>query len=258
MKTSHASPAIRASYAVLFAVSGAGPAGVTVHEIAGLTSLHPRTVYRHLRSLRELGLVQTGSLASKFVLGSVAAGLAARAVDQRTFLERAQAVADDVTENSNEPAHVTVYNHGTAVTVAAASETVGHSTSTVPIVLGSRRPAHASASGKVFLAFSESARDAYLVRPLERFTPFTVTDSTTFLLRCGEVRDQGFSTDIQENTLGVSCIAVPVRGPRSHVAASIVISTTNPSMPTSRKERLLSVLQPAAAEFSRRLGGGER
>lgn len=252
------SPAIRASYAVLLAVSGAGPAGVAVHELSEVTSLHSRTVYRHLRSLRELGLVDAGSHAGKFVLGPVAAGLAVRAVDQRTFLKRAQEVADEVTENSQEPAHVTVYHHGTAVTVAAASEAVGQTTSTVPIVLGSRRPAHASASGKVFLAFNESARAAYLVRPLEQFTPFTVTDSETFLARCREVRHQGFSTDVQENTLGVSCIAVPVRGPRGHVAASIVISTTNPAMPTDRQEQLLSVLQPAAAEFSLSIGGDQR
>lgn len=251
------SPALRASYAVLFAVSGAGHAGVAVPDICRVTGLTPRTVYRHLRSLRQLGLVEPGAQLGRFQIGAITAGLAVRTTDQRTFLRVAQEITDRVTEKALEPAHVTVYDHGTAATVVAASEQVTCATEVVPIVLGSRRPAHASASGKVFLADSTSARTAYLMRPLESFTDYTVTDPDAFLANCRLIQEQGYATDVQENTLGVSCVAVPVRGPRGRVAASLVISTNKPDLSADRQGELLDILRPAATEFARRIGADQ-
>lgn len=251
------SPAIRASYSVLFAVSGAGPSGVAVPDISRATGLTSRTVYRHLRSLRQLGLVESGAQVGRFQIGAATAGLAVRTADQRAFLRVAQEMTDLVTEQAGESAHVTVYDHGTATTVAAAAKQVVQAADVVPIVLGSRRPAHASASGKIFLAESAPARTAYLLRPLESFTEFTVTDPDIFLANCERVRKQGYATDIQENTLGVSCIAVPVRAMRKRVTASVVISARKPEMSKERQAELIEILQPAAAEFARRIGSDQ-
>lgn len=247
--------AIRASYAVLFAVGGAGPAGTTVNDISRATGLNSRTVYRHLRSLRSMGLVEPAAQHGRFQIGAATADLAVRTADQRTFLKYAQEAADEVSELAREPAHVTVYDHGTSATVATASDAALRTSRSVPITLGSRRPAHASASGKVFLAFNESARAAYLLRPLQSFTRYTVTDPDRLIAHCRTIREQGYSVDIQENTMGVSCLAVPVRGTRGRVHASIVISTGRPDMDPAAQRRLLEVLRPAAAELGRKVGG---
>lgn len=254
-ENSHVSGPLRASYTVLFAVSGAGPAGVTVDDLAVRTGMHPRTVYRHLRALRELGMVEPASTPGRYRTGAATAGLAVRAADQLTFLMRAQEAVDEVTQRTLEPAHVTVHDHGTSTTVAVAGDAVSRTTSVVPIVLGSRRPAHASASGKVFLAHNDAARTAYLLRPLESFTPFTIADRDRFLDECRAVRAAGHATDTQENTLGVSYVAVPVHDLRGRVTASIVVSSASGRMPGSRRQELLDVLHPAAERFSRSLGG---
>ena len=251
-----APPAIRASFAVLFAVSGAGHAGTAAPDIARVTGLGTRTVYRHLRSLRQLGLIESAAQVGRFQIGAVTAGLVVRTADQRSFLRYAQEAADEVTGKTSELAHVTVYDHGTVATVAAASDQAVNSVDVVPIVLGSRRPAHASASGKLFLAHSESARTAYLLRPLESFTDFTVTNPEAFLANCRIIAKQGYATDIQENTLGVSCIAVPVTGPRGRVSASLVISTSERAMSAEQQGYFLDVLRPAALEFTHKLGAG--
>lgn len=250
-----APPAIRASYAVLFAVSAGGPGGITADSIVRITGQGKRMVYRNLKSLRALGLIEPAQENSRYRIGPVAASLAVSSASQRLFLERAQHVADEVTELTGEPAHVTVYDHGTSVTVAAASATTVHSEYRVPIIVGSRRPAHASASGKIFLAYSNAARAAYLLRPLEAFTECTITDPAAFAEHCRIISQRGWSTDLQENTLGVTCIAVPVWGLRERVAASIVVSTGKPEMPESTKQELLAHLLPAAKEFSRNIGG---
>lgn len=254
-ETDDAPPAIRASYTVLFAIGDAGEAGATAAAIAASTELHPRSVYRHLRSLRALGLVERTEEAGRFRLGSTAAALGARAAGRRSFLEWSQDAADEVTERAAAPAHVTVYDHGTAATVAAASVASARRPDVVPIVLGSRRPAHASASGKLFLAYSDAARDAYLLRPMEAFTVFTIADADELVAHCRRVRAQGWSSDVQENSLGISCLAVPVFGPRHRVVAAIVVSTASPELPPDRRDELLDALRPASARMARRIAG---
>ncbi|MGH3500288.1 MAG: IclR family transcriptional regulator [Nocardioidaceae bacterium] len=181
-----------------------------------------------------------------------------RASDQRAFLRRAHVFADELTELTGEPVHVTVYDHGTSVTVATASADVVRSTDTVPIAVGSRRPAHASASGKVFLGYNSAALTAYLLRPLQAFTERTIVDAGELRAECARIRARGWSTDAQENTLGVSCVAVPVWGMTDRVVGSLVVSTRQTEMSDSAREELLGLLTPAAEEFSRAVGGAQR
>lgn len=252
-------PVVRSSFAVLTAVSDAGPVGGTVHDVCRATGLHRRTAYRQLRSLRALGMIErTGEDTGRFRLGPAAAGLAVHASDQRTFLRRARAFADTLTEHTGEPVHVTVYDQGTAVTVATASGDVMQSAAAAPIVLGSRRPAHASASGKVFLAYNRTALAAYLVRPLESFTKFTIVDAEALRAECALVRKRGWASDQQENRMGVRCVAVPVWGVNRRVVGAIVVSTQREGMADRRRDELLDRLLPAAVELSQAIGGEPR
>jgi DNA-binding IclR family transcriptional regulator len=249
-------PVVRASYAVLVAVSNAGPAGVNVHDVGRETGLHKRSVYRHLRSLRALGMIELSREDNRrFHLGAAAVGLALQASDQRTFLRRARLVAAELTEQTREPVHVTVYDHGTSVTVASPPSETLRSAETFPITLGSRRPAHASASGKIFLAYNPAALSAYMTRPLQSFTDYTIVDPGELKAQLARIRQRGWSGESQENTLGVSCVAVPVWGVRKRVVGSLVVTTRQPTMPEERREDLLGQLLPAAAEFSRAIGG---
>jgi len=249
-------PVVAASFAVLAAVSDAGPAGANVHDVCRATGLHRRSAYRHLGSLRALGMIeQTGEHTGRFRLGPAAAGLAVQASDQKTFLRRARAFADSLTERTGEPVHVTVYDQGTAVTIATASGEVMRSTEAAPVVLGSRRPAHASASGKLFLAYNRTALSAYLVRPLQSFTEFTIVDGAALRAECAAVRKRGWSTDQQENRLGVSCVAVPVWGVNRRVVGAIVVSTQQEGIEDERRAELLGQLLPASEEFTRLIGG---
>lgn len=249
-------PTVRSAFAVLSAVSDAGPVGASVHHVCRATGLHKRSAYRHLRSLRALGMIEAVTEETgRYRLGAAAAGLAVHASDQRTFLRRARAFANDLTERTREPVHVTVYDHGTAVTVATASGDATRSAEAATVVLGSRRPAHASASGKIFLAYNQVALEAYLIRPLQAFTEFTIVESKVLRAECGRIRERGWSVDVQENLPGVSCVAVPVWGLNKRVVGSIVVSMRRPDLPDARRADLLNQLVPAGVDFSRAVGG---
>jgi DNA-binding IclR family transcriptional regulator len=247
---------LRHAFSILTSVGEAGPSGADAQDVAHHTGLNIRTVYRHLAALRALGMIgATGGEDRRYRLGPAIAALAQNASDQREFLRRARLVAEELGERTQEFVHVTVFDQGTAVTVATASRKATLAEMSPPIVLGSRRPAHASASGKIFLAANPSAFQAYSMRPLERFTPQTIVDVEALEKECLTIREQGWSEDRQEIIPGVTCIAVPVYGVKGRAVGALVISMKAPVLSTARRRALLQVLLPAAAEFTAAIGG---
>ena len=249
---------LKGAFCVLEAVGEAGPAGANVIEVHLRTGLNQRTIYRHLTSLKALGMVAEASEHTRYRLGPAIAGLAQNTSDQWEFLRRARIFCEELSERAGEPVHVTVCDQGTAVTVAAASRSSPVSEKSPPIVPGSRRPLHASASGKVFIAFNPSALEAYSVRPLERFTAHTITDLRELERQCLRVRQQGFAEDRQEYALGITCIAVPVLGVGGRAVGALTVSTKSAVMSEARRHELLQALKPAAKEFSAAIGGESR
>jgi IclR family transcriptional regulator, acetate operon repressor len=72
--------------------------------------------------------------------------------------------------------------------------------------------AHARASGKVLLAFTEpNVRERYLsTHPLAALTPHTITDMKHLIGELTDVLERGYATEEEEFAEGVACIAVPV------------------------------------------------
>jgi DNA-binding IclR family transcriptional regulator len=88
---------------------------------------------------------------------------------------------------------------------------------------GRRSPLHATASGKLLLAFAgEEAINAYLAQPLERFTPDTIVDPAVLRAQLETIRHDGYASCWQERELGLCSVAVPVR---DHTAATVASLT---------------------------------
>lgn len=252
----HVPGALRHSFAVLDAVGQGGPAGLDVPEISARSGCHPRTVYRHLASLRALGMIEASSPTDpRYRLGPGIAALALQASDQANFLRKARQFAQETGEETDLPVHVTVFDHGTAVTVASADSALRNSGEMAPIILGSRRPAHASASGKVLLAHSPSAFRSYTTRVVESFTENTITAVKALEDECAAVRELGWATDNEEFIPGVTCLAVAVWGANQRVVGTLSVSTSLMESAHLRRDELLDLLRPAAAAFSASLGG---
>src|SRR5690606_10655846 len=79
--------------------------------------------------------------------------------------------------------------------------------------VGSRLPAHATGLGKALLSgLDESELEQLYNRTnLERFTSRTITSLTELSAELELVRRRGYATDNGEYTIGVYCVAVPVR-----------------------------------------------
>jgi DNA-binding IclR family transcriptional regulator len=120
---------------------------------------------------------------------------------------------------------------------------------------GRRSPLHATASGKLLLAFAgEEAIDAYLDKPLERFTPDTVTDAQVLRDQLGAIREDGYATCWQERELGLCSIAVGLRNHLGETAASLTLVGPAGRLTPESVDAHLAPLREAAQQIEAQLG----
>jgi DNA-binding IclR family transcriptional regulator len=117
--------------------------------------------------------------------------------------------------------------------------------------VGERFPLHASASGKLFLAFiSDEARSQILKNKRRAFTEATLTDKDRLMNELEVIRKRGYSIDDAEREIGVRCIAAPVRNQRGQVAAAISLTGPTVRVTTARLHELAAVLVKTAQTIS--------
>lgn len=98
--------------------------------------------------------------------------------------------------------------------------------------IGWRGPLHATAAGKVLLAYADSLLiDDILSRELQSFTANTKTSPSAVKEELQHIRTVGFATDNEELIEGLLCVAVPV------MANSSVFGALSLSGPKDRMAR---------------------
>ncbi len=85
---------------------------------------------------------------------------------------------------------------------------------------------HCTGCGKAMLAFLPENEVSKIITDhgLPASTPNTITNKEKLLLELEEIRRYGYSRDREEETLGVSCIAAPIRNSSGYPTAAISIS----------------------------------
>jgi len=228
-------------------------AGMTHAQIADRLRFRKSTLYRYLANLQGQRYVELVEDTPCYRLGPKALGLAAAAVRQRGFEASAQGFVDALAAATGEMAHATVFDNGDSVTVAIAD---GGGPIGPRISVGSRRPAHLSASGKVFLAFGERrVLDRYLEAPLRAATTNSISTATQLFKEVSAVRDSGFSVDRAEFVDGICCVAAPVSDLSGRVRGSLSVSIAAPRLDDARILDLSMPLLKQARRFSQFLSG---
>lgn len=246
---------VEVTFQILECISSAGPGGTDITTLLRETQIPRRTIYRHLAYLQDLGLVETRSDGfNLYRLGPTVETWAASSSRQRQFLQLSDTYVAELANSSGHEVHCTVFDQGSVLTVAAGTRR-GYQPAPSLAVAGTRRPAHASASGKVFLAYNRGALSAYITRPLVGLTQSTITTPQALRTEIASVQRKGYGEDVHELINGVCCIAVPVWGDHGVVGAL----SASQDWPTNREyeldSELLRRLKEAAAEFTTKIGG---
>lgn len=105
-------------------------------------------------------------------------------------------------------------------------------------VAGKRLPMHCTGCGKAMLAYlPEDEYEAVIARwGLPGITPHTITTRKDLDAEMRAIRARGYATDSEEESLGVRCVAVPIRDSSGYPCGAVSISGTNISMREDTQE----------------------
>jgi IclR family acetate operon transcriptional repressor len=117
--------------------------------------------------------------------------------------------------------------------------------------LGRPSIAHATAAGKVMLAFSDRRPQL----PLARYTERTIVDEAVLAAELERVRRRGFAEGYEERERDLNAIAAPAWSTGGDLAA--IVSLHGPARRFGRAaaRRALPLLLDHTAQISRKLGG---
>lgn len=228
------------------------PLGVTV--ISERVGLHKSTCFGLISTLEQLGYLLQDKNTGKYSLGlnTLVLGqaylksqnirqLAAPAIESLISLAQEYTIHLVVREKDH-VVYLDKYEGPNAMVIVASS-------------IGQRAVPHCTGVGKAVLAFmTREEQQKLLARPLQAFTPYTLTDTGPLLTELAAIRKRGFALDDQERALGLRCVAAPFFDGDGVALGAISIS--GPSIYLSR-ERLFELSEPvrAAAEMISRAYG---
>lgn len=223
--------------------------GVGVSELARRARLSKSTTFRLLGALERTGMVDR--VGTGYRVGALLRRWGRDAPAPRRELVRDALVPHvaDLFALTGQTVHVAVLDGPDVVYL---TKVFGHRQAPVRPCPGDRFAAHGIAIGKVLLAFDRDVETTLRAAPLRAFTAHTTTDPTTLLGRLAGIRSAGIAFDADEARLGVSAVAVPLRGPDSAVVAALSITHASADPAAGRYAEHVRNAGSAAARSLRR------
>jgi DNA-binding IclR family transcriptional regulator len=230
---------------------GPAPGEQTLADLVRSVGLNKTTTYRLLTALEAEGLVQRGASGEGYRLGPEVMALGSRALGASDLRNAGRSELFALAQATRETASLEVLVGPHALILDEAMG--GHLMGTTPSV-GTRWPAHATATGKVLLAeLSEEDLPAVLAE-LPAQTPKTLTDIAQLRRELQRVRERGYATNVEELEVGYMAVGVPVRAQGGRVVAALGIGGPRLRLSPERLAELARPMTEAAARISERLG----
>ncbi len=222
-------------------------AGLGVNELARRIGVNASTASRLLATLEEGGFLER-SPDGPYRLGLKFVALSDRVLGRLDVRERARPWLTWLVEETGETATLSVPGAGEAITV----DFVPSSSSVVSMArVGRPSVAHATAAGKVMLAFGPPAAPGELTA----FTERTIIDPDALAAELEAVRTSGIAEAVGEREPDLNALAVPVIGRGDELVAILGLQGPATRLPASTRRALRAPLGKAASELGRSLGG---
>lgn len=234
--------------------SQSAPVGLS--ELARSVGLAKGTAHGLIHTLVEVGFVEQNPATGRYALGPGLLQLGLDRLDPNVLRSRALNWTDALAARTGQAALVAVMAAGEAVV----AHHVFRSDATAQTLLtATTLPLHASALGKVLLAYDPQAFRAMTAVALESLTYRTVTERSHLVRDLADLRDQGWAAVVEEAEPGVAEIAAPIRDKGGYVIAAIGIRGRVEAVCDGRlrpRTAMVEQVQRAGRSVSRELGHG--
>ena len=219
-------------------------------QVAGALRIDPRTARRLLNRLVDDGwLVRTEGRRREYAPTMRVLALAAQFAYRTPLARAAQPAVTRLHEETGGVAHLAIPSYRDALCLVHRAGGPD-----VRPQLRELVPAHASAAGKVLLAYRDAWREYVLSTELVVATPRTTTDTAGIRAEAGLTRERGYATEFGELEEGRWAVAVPVHVGGS-TPASLAVSLEGEPMQDATVADLARRAAGASGHGRARAGG---
>ncbi|WP_221624311.1 MULTISPECIES: IclR family transcriptional regulator [unclassified Burkholderia] len=225
---------------------------IGVSDLAAQLNTTKATVFRHLKTLMELGYLSQNPATSRYRPGVKAFLLGQSAASRIDLLGASEAAMRDLREEVG--LSVVLSSVGPrGLTVLAT--VVGKAALEIGVRPGTNLALHANAQGHVALAFGDPAlRAGWKRQELTRFTPHTVTDPVELDAIVRRTRETGHAVAFEVETLGISAVAAPILDSAGHAAGTLALVGSVQYIPREPDAAIIDPLKRTALRISWNLG----
>ncbi len=231
----------------------AHPDGAALNDIATAVELPTSTAYRLISSLIAIGYVEADKTLKVYRIGRRVLKLAHMGQSTSDIRAAARPALEQLGDKLEQVAYLTRLIEGEVRLVAYH---MPKNTDSALIVPGALYPLHATATGKVTLAFQDhDTRHALLPKSLERFQDATITDLAALDRQLSEIRAQGFAMIDSEYDTGVFAVACPVFSPGDSVVFAFgIVGLRERVLAQQPLNHIVDALKAGATQFAMSLG----
>ncbi|MCP9210891.1 IclR family transcriptional regulator [Streptomyces sp. HD1123-B1] len=242
----------RAAAILRLLAQGSGRLGLG--EVSAALGLAKGTAHGILRTLQSVDFVEQDKETGKYQLGAALLHLGTSYLDINELRSRSINWADALAARSGEAVRLGVPLEGKVLIV---HHVFRPDDTFQTLDVGSLLPLHASALGKVLLAFGATPLEPVMEAEPEGYTRHTLTSHQQLGRALGEIREAGWAAAVQEMIMGEADIAAPIRGQGGLVVGAIGVSGSVERLCDSRGRPdppLVGLVRDAARAVSRDLG----
>ncbi len=229
---------------------------VALSQIAGALGLAKGTVHGILRTLEDVGFVAQDESSGPYRVATEVFRFGWTRLDQNELRSKALNWTDALAARTGESARVAAFAGGRAEIAHHVFRGDGGSQ---VLTTGSAVPLHASALGKVLLAFDPGAARSIGQGRLPALTNRTIVDRQALQTELAAIRDLGWASSVGEEEPGAAGIAAPIRDRGGYVVAAVGVEGSIDRMCDDRsrpRSALVSQVSRAGRSISRELGHG--
>lgn len=240
--------------AAILRVLARGSGRLGLSEIAASLDLPKGTAHGILRTLHGVGFVEQDQSTGRYRLGAALVHLGSSYLDANELRSRAINWADALAARSGEAVRIGMPLDGSVLVV---HHVFRPDDTPQTLDIGAMLPLHATALGKVLLAYDADLTATIRRRELASLTRRTIVKPAALERVLAEVRSMGWAAEAEESMPGEASIAAPIRAHGGLIQGAIGISGAVERLcdATHRpKPVLVDQVRDAARAVSRDLG----
>lgn len=226
---------------------------IGISELAQRLMMSKSTVYRFLQTMKSLGYVSQEGETENYSLTLKLFELGSAALEYVDLVELANSEMRRISDLTMEALHLGALDGDSIIYVHKLDSKYNLR---MQSRIGRRNPLYSTAIGKVLLCVrpEEEVREILSEVDFVMSTERTHKNIESLLTELVDVKAQGYAEDIEEQEIGLRCIAVPVYDRFHQVIAGLSISLPTIRFTEEKKIEYIGELHAAARRISEKLG----